>query len=67
MFFFFFKQKTAYEITVWLEFRRVLFRSGVTESNARSTEGQARITLEFEPGWDMARAGDDVEDRKSVV
>ena len=26
-FFFFFKQKTAYEITVWLEFRRVLFRS----------------------------------------
>ena len=25
--FFFFKQKTAYEITVWLEFRRVLFRS----------------------------------------
>ena len=28
LFFFFFKQKTAYEITVWLEFRRVLFRSG---------------------------------------
>ena len=27
LFFFFFKQKTAYEITVWLEFRRVLFRS----------------------------------------
>ena len=25
--FFFFKQKTAYEITRWLEFRRVLFRS----------------------------------------
>ena len=24
---FFFKQKTAYEVTVWLEFRRVLFRS----------------------------------------
>ena len=24
---FFFKQKTAYEIVVWLEFRRVLFRS----------------------------------------
>ena len=24
---FFFKQKTAYEIDVWLEFRRVLFRS----------------------------------------
>ena len=27
LFFFFFKQKTAYEITRWLEFRRVLFRS----------------------------------------
>src|SRR6266571_8291112 len=26
--FFFFKQKTAYEIDMWLEFRRVLFRSG---------------------------------------
>ena len=26
-YFFFFKQKTAYEITVGLEFRRVLFRS----------------------------------------
>src|SRR5690606_39944537 len=26
-FFFFFKQKTAYEIFTWLEFRRVLFRS----------------------------------------
>ena len=26
-FFFFFKQKTAYEILAWLEFRRVLFRS----------------------------------------
>src|SRR3712207_9542150 len=25
---FFFKQKTAYEILAWLEFRRVLFRSG---------------------------------------
>src|SRR6266705_3638744 len=25
--FFFFKQKTAYEIVRWLEFRRVLFRS----------------------------------------
>ena len=25
--FFFFKQKTAYEVLAWLEFRRVLFRS----------------------------------------
>ena len=31
--FFFFKQKTAYEITVWLEFRRVLFRSMELERN----------------------------------
>ena len=29
--FFFFKQKTSYDITVWLEFRRVLFRSHITE------------------------------------
>ena len=28
-FLFFFKQKTAYEITRWLEFRRVLFRSPI--------------------------------------
>ena len=27
LFIFFFKQKTAYEILAWLEFRRVLFRS----------------------------------------
>src|SRR6516162_1322295 len=26
---FFFKQKTAYDVTRWLEFRRVLFRSGL--------------------------------------
>ena len=31
---FFFKQKTAYEITVWLEFRRVLFRSVKGDSEA---------------------------------
>ena len=30
-FFFFFKQKTAYEIGQWLEFRRVLFRSDELE------------------------------------
>ncbi len=33
---------------------------GVTETSARSTEGSARIRLEFEPGWDMARAEEDV-------
>src|SRR5256885_10116779 len=31
VFFFFFKQKTAYEITRCLEFRRVLFRSRIDE------------------------------------
>jgi len=34
---------------------------GVVSSEARSTEGRARIELEFEPGWDMARAAGDVE------
>ena len=36
--FFFFKQKTAYEIHQWLEFRRVLFRSTQANSGAKSTE-----------------------------
>ncbi|WP_415921367.1 efflux RND transporter permease subunit [Tateyamaria sp. SN6-1] len=34
---------------------------GVESSSARSTEGSANITLEFEPGWDMGRAADDVQ------
>ncbi|MCR8726600.1 efflux RND transporter permease subunit [Frigidibacter sp. ROC022] len=34
---------------------------GVTASEARATEGSARLTLEFEPGWDMSRASDDVQ------
>ncbi len=33
---------------------------GVDETESRSREGSASITLEFEPGWDMARATDDV-------
>lgn len=33
---------------------------GVDETESRSSEGSASITLEFEPGWDMARATDDV-------
>ncbi len=33
---------------------------GVESSSANSREGNARITLEFEPGWDMSRAADDV-------
>ncbi|MBU0644120.1 MAG: efflux RND transporter permease subunit, partial [Alphaproteobacteria bacterium] len=34
---------------------------GVTESSASSTEGRASISLDFEPGWDMQRAADDVK------
>ena len=33
--FFFFKQKTAYEILAWLEFRRVLFRSCLSQEYRR--------------------------------
>ena len=34
---------------------------GVDESEARSTEGRASISLEFEPNWDMSRAAADVQ------
>ena len=34
---------------------------GVTSSQSTSREGQADMRLEFEPGWDMARASDDVQ------
>ncbi len=34
---------------------------GVESSAAFSREGRANITLDFEPGWDMARAADDVQ------
>ncbi|TCP44496.1 efflux RND transporter permease subunit [Rhodovulum marinum] len=34
---------------------------GVEETESRSTEGSAFITLDFEPGWDMSRAADDVQ------
>ncbi len=34
---------------------------GVTEARATSREGSAAMTLEFEPGWDMGRAADEVE------
>jgi multidrug efflux pump subunit AcrB len=34
---------------------------GVESSESRATEGSAKITLEFEPGWDMGRAVNDVE------
>ncbi|SDZ18280.1 Multidrug efflux pump subunit AcrB [Jannaschia faecimaris] len=34
---------------------------GVTESSATSREGSAQITLEFEPGLDVAASADDVQ------
>ncbi|MBV7377376.1 efflux RND transporter permease subunit [Maritimibacter sp. DP4N28-5] len=34
---------------------------GVDESTSRAREGRAYTRLEFEPGWDMAQALDDVE------
>lgn len=34
---------------------------GVDSSSATSREGRASIRLEFEPGWDIARAADDVQ------
>ncbi|TCK99326.1 multidrug efflux pump subunit AcrB [Shimia isoporae] len=39
----------------------LLVVEGVESTASRSTEGTARITLDFEPGWDMARATDDVQ------
>ena len=34
---------------------------GVESSEASSREGRASISLDFEPGWDMSRAADDVQ------
>jgi hypothetical protein len=34
---------------------------GVESSSSTSSEGSARVSLDFEPGWDMARAADDVQ------
>ena len=34
---------------------------GVESAESVSREGRATITLEFEPGWDMSRAADDVQ------
>lgn len=40
---------------------------GVETSKSRSLEGRTSITLEFEPGWDMARAADDVQSAVDAV
>ncbi|HHC29164.1 MAG TPA: efflux RND transporter permease subunit, partial [Rhodobacterales bacterium] len=45
----------------------LLVVEGVTSTKSRSTEGSARITLEFEPGWEMQRAVADVEEAVAGV
>ncbi len=40
---------------------------GVESSTARAVQGSARIRLEFIPGWDMARAADDVKEAVNAV
>lgn len=40
---------------------------GVTVTESRSREGNATISLEFEPGWDMAQAQDDVASALDTV
>ena len=45
----------------------VIAVEGVVSTSSRSTEGSARITLEFEPGWDMTRAADDVQSAVDLI
>lgn len=40
---------------------------GVIASTALSREGRASIELEFEPGWDIARAADDVQQAVDAI
>ena len=39
----------------------LLVVEGVEATESRASEGSARINMEFEPGWDMGRALDEVE------
>lgn len=45
----------------------ILSVEGVESSEATSREGRASIRLEFEPGWDMSRAADDVQKAVDAV
>ncbi|WP_439522547.1 efflux RND transporter permease subunit [Marivita sp.] len=45
----------------------ILSVEGVESSEASSREGRASIRLEFEPGWDMSRAADDVKTAVDAV
>ena len=40
---------------------QLLAVEGVAASGARAYEGRAAINLEFEPGWNMTRAAEDVQ------
>ena len=40
---------------------------GVASSTATSRENRANISLEFEPGWDMGRAADEVQNAVDAV
>lgn len=45
----------------------LLLVPGVTASEASSREGRASISLDFEPGWDMSRAADEVQQALDAV
>ena len=40
---------------------------GVESSESSSREGRASITLDFEPGWEMGRAADDVQSAVDAI
>ena len=40
---------------------------GVSETTVTSREGSAAVRLDFEPGWDMSRAADDVQSAVDAV
>ncbi len=40
---------------------------GVTKVTARSREGRATFTMEFETGWDMSRGNSDVQDALGTI
>ena len=40
---------------------------GVAETEVTSREGSAAVRLDFEPGWDMSRAADDVQSAVDAV
>ena len=40
---------------------------GVTSTNSVSYEGRTRISLEFEPGWEMSKAADDAKTAVNAV